>query len=336
MNVEKYIFEVEKLDLFCNFLRKHYDEDNRIENHIKRITEQINEENPFYEFGTIQNFLLLESDQVIGHCSAIIDKRNKNTGLIGFYDCIDDEDASKLLLSKAVAWLKKHNCIKIEGPVNLTIWHNYRFIISHKRAPAIFDPVNKDYYPKQWKNFGFSASGKYVSAIRQDFNHVIPLTKHAFEELSEVGLFIREFEKNNFIAELEILRKLANKIFQNSWNFVELSQTEFSSLYNKVIPLIDGKFIEIIEDKNNEPVGFCFSMPNPSVHSQVIMKTIGVIPELQRSGIGAAMLYSQHKKAQEQNFKEFYYPLIRVGNNVTKLPYEGYEIITEYQTYMLN
>jgi hypothetical protein len=57
---------------------------------------------------------------------------------------------------------------------------------------------------------------------------------------------------------------------------------------------------------------------------------------LRRKNIAGALLYSQHVRAKKEGFKEFYYPLIRVGNNVTKFPYEGYEIITEYEVFELS
>ena len=132
------------------------------------------------------------------------------------------------------------------------------------------------------------------------------------------------------------MRQLANSIFQDSRNFVKLSENEFTSLYEESISQIEPNFVEIVETLDKKPVGFCFSIPNPRNKTQMMLKTIGVIPSYQRSGVGSALLYSQHKKAQDSGFEEFYYPLIRVGNNVTKLPFIGYTIVTEYHSFTLS
>ena len=335
MNIIKYTFEEDLLNRYSGFLKDHYKSDKRIEQQIFEIKSQLSKQNPFFQFGRIQSFLVEEKETIVGHCTAIIDNRNNEVGLIGFYDCIKNEAISKILLTKAISWLKENDCTKIKGPVNLTIWSNYRFIINHKSNADIFDPFAKDYYPEQWKKVGFIPDGKYVSAIRNDFNYVLPYTKDAYTQLKKEGFNIRCLDMLNIENDLEILRSLANNIFKESWNFVELSRLEFKSIYNKILSVIDPNFIEIVENKNRKPLGFCFSMPNPMNKNQIIMKTIGILKEYQRKNIGAALLYSQHLKAKKANYKEFYYPLIRVGNNVTKLPYEGSEIITEYATYEL-
>lgn len=336
MQIIEYTHDEQYIKSYIDFIKQHYSKDKRVSSYISQIVKQLSKDNPFFGSGKLKNFLLRENGRVIGHCSAIIDKRNENKGLIGFYDCIENKDANNLLLDRVIEWLKKQGCSAIRGPVNLTIWHNYRFITKNKRNLEIFDPFNKDYYPRFWKNKGFSSVGKYVSATRQDPKYVLPYTKKAYEELSEHGFKIRCFNKENPTSDLKIILNLANKIFTDSWNFIPLTYDEFQYLYKDVLSIVDSDFIEIIEDKDSNPVGFCFSLPNPYNRTQLIIKTMGVLKEYRRQNIAAGMLYSQHLKGKEKGVKEFYYPLIRVGNNVTKFPYEGYDIITEYEVFELS
>ena len=128
---------------------------------------------------------------------------------------------------------------------------------------------------------------------------------------------------------------LSNEIFLKSWNFVKIDFSEFFYLYKDLLPIIQKENINIVENQKKEPVGFCFNLPNPYNKSQIILKTIGVLKEYRRLGVASALLNYCHKNAKKLGFKEYYYPLIRVGNNVTKFPYEGYEIITKYSTYEL-
>lgn len=333
MEIIEYKHEKKNIEMYINFLETHYLEDLRIDKQQTNIKKLLDKDNPFFEYGEISNYIVQLEGKTLGHCSAIFDKRNKDIGLIGFYDCIRDENVSNLLLDKCINWLKTKGCSKFRGPVNLTIWHNYRFISSCKRNPDLFDPFSKDYYIDFWKKKGFTNGGKYVSAVRKDFDTVILPTKGSYENLTKQGLKLRKFNKKS--DDLKIILDLANKIFSESWNFVPLSYKEFEYLYEEIIGGVNLSFIEIVEDKENNPVGFCFSLPNPYNKEQMILKTIGVLPELRRQNIAGALLYSQHTRAKNEGFKEFYYPLIRVGNNVTKFPFEGYEIITEYEVFEL-
>ncbi len=336
MKIKSYIFDKKQTNKYFNFLKEHYKDDKRVDLYILEIKNQLSEKNPFFKFGKVRNFIVEDEGKLTGHCTAIIDRRNIKVGLIGFYDCIDCKDTSKLLLKEAISWLKEKNCIQIFGPVNLSIWNNYRFIVSQKRNSELFDPFSKNYYSKQWEENGFLGDGEYLSAIRTNFDCVIQPTKNAYIKLKKAGYKIRQFNIDEKEKELKLLRDLSNEIFSESWNYIKISWSEFEYLYKKTLKIIDPKYIEILEKKDGKPIGFCFSLPNPLNKNQIIMKTIGVLKEYQNKYLGAAIIHSQHLKAKKENYKEFYYPLIRKGNNVTKLPYPKYEILTEYKTYKLS
>jgi len=334
MEIIEYIHEEDRINEYMDFLEKHYSDDSRTQLYIGQVKKMLDNKNPFFKHARIKNFIIKEKSNFLAHASAIIDSRNKGIGLIGFYDCIEDEKISKIILDKCIDWLKNNGCSKIRGPVNLTIWHNYRFISKHKRKPDIFDPFNKDYYIEFWKNNNFVNVGRYVSAVRQDFNYILLPTKKDYDELFKKGYNLRNINKKDIESEMRIILDLANKIFLDSWNFIPLSYEEFNYLYEDILHTMDLSYIQIAEDEDSRPIGFCFSLVNPYKEDQIILKTIGVLHEIRRQNIAGALLYSQHIKAE--GFKEFYYPLIRTGNSVTKFPYGGYDIITEYLVFELN
>ncbi|MBU0628438.1 MAG: GNAT family N-acetyltransferase [Nanoarchaeota archaeon] len=324
------------IEKYISFIKHLYKNDPRVNSYTNEIYNLLSEYNPFFKHAKIRNFMAIGENGILGHVSAIIDSRLKGVGIIGFYDSIQDINVSKLLLDNATNHLKLNKCNVIRGPINLSIWNGYRFIENLKRKPNLFDPFNKDYYPDFWKEYGFKVAERYISAVRNDFNHVIPHTKENYKSALNEGFRIRNFDKEKAESELKIVHYLSSQIFKDSWNIAEISFEEFYYIYKDIIKKADTSFCEIIEDKDSNPVGFCFSIPNPSIKKQVILKTLGILSEFQGKGLAAALLYSQHIKAKEKGFREFYYPLIRVGNNVTKFPYEGYEIITNYASFELS
>jgi len=317
------------------FLMHHYDGDTRINQYIPELKRLLSPDNPFFNFAIIKNFVAIDDNKILGHVSAIKDKRLDKVGIIGFYDCINDIQISNLLLDNAVKYLRDNNCSIIRGPINLSIWHGYRFIENQKRNPTLFDPFNKDYYVKFWQDFGFKIIERYVSAVRSDFNYVLPYTKSQYEINIKEGFKIREFDKNKSEEELKLIYNLSKRIFYDSWNQVDISFQEFYYIYKNILDKIDPYFFEIIETKESEPVGFSFAIPNPFIEEQLILKTMGVLKEYQGKKLASTFMYSQHTKAKEKGYNECYYPLIRIGNNISKFPYQGYEIITNYVSFEL-
>jgi hypothetical protein len=319
----EYVFEEEHLSKYSELLKSLHSSDSRLPLFLKEVSAQLSAKNPFFRNGTILNFIATEGNLPMAHCSAILDTRNKGVGLIGFFDCRSKE-AGNIVLKRAISFLREKGCGIIRGPVNLTIWNNYRFIIQSIRKPEIFDPFCLPFYPEVWRANGFIEADKYVSAVRTNPDALLSSAELGYNECVK-EYSIRRYNDEDFRSIL----MLANNIFKDGWNFVPLSFDEFSSLYDDLLRAIDTSHI-LIAQKAGEPVGFCFAFPNPMDKKQMIIKTIGVLSEHRQKHIAAAMLYLIHR---EKGFSEFYYPLIRKGNSVTKFPYKEYKIITEYAAY---
>jgi len=124
---------------------------------------------------------------------------------------------------------------------------------------------------------------------------------------------------------------MVNKIFIDSWSFVNISEEEYMYIYQDYEKDINNLIIQIISEKDGKDVGFCSSVLDP-INNLIVLKTIGVLPEYQNKRIGSALLCYQHKKAQEMKLSKEIYALIQLGNIVTKLPYPGIKVIRKYVT----
>jgi hypothetical protein len=328
IKVVKYSNEEDLVQRYISFLEKHYANDVRLPYLLKNVSRLLSEKNPFFEKNIISSYLVVRGEEILGHCSAVIDLRNGGIGLIGFFDCVEDIEVSNTLLEAAVNFLKENGCKTIRGPINLSIWHDYRFTMPDSRNLTIFDPFCKEYYLKFWKEFGFEEANRYVSAVRKDFSFIIPQTEESYKEHKKEGFIIRPLNKGE--SDSKLILDLSNRIFRDSWNFVPLTYGELIYLYGGILDKLDSEFLEIVETKTGEPIAFCFSIPNILDKKQLILKTIGVVKEFREQNVAAALLFSQHIKAKEKGFEEVYYSLIHNKNNVMKFPYGGYDIVSEY------
>ena len=335
--IKGYLFEEEYQKDFINLMKKLYSGYKNSDLYVRYIKKLLDKNNPSFRFIKIKNFIAYKYNEVIGHVSSIIDSRlNKDDisiGLIGFYECIEDDKISSLLINKAIKYLKDKNCKVIRVPIDLTIWYNYRFVIDQKETDSfMLEPLTKNYYINQFEREGFKSCNEYASAKREDFNTILSYTKKDYEEIIKEGFVIRNLTKKNFKKDILSIYKLVNEIFQDSWSFVKISKEEYLYIYKDYKDIIDKLLIQIIMDKEGKDIGFCSSIIDSLNKNTIILKTIGILPEYQNKKIGAALLYSKHKKAQEIGILNAIYALIKIDNNVTKLPYPGVKVIRKYIT----
>ena len=92
----------------------------------KDIEEVFDEKkNKAFRFGKAQRWILLDgTGNPAGRIAAFINKKYKNkgddmpVGGIGFFECINNQDAANLLLDKAKDWLKEQGMQAMDGPIN--------------------------------------------------------------------------------------------------------------------------------------------------------------------------------------------------------------------------
>jgi len=334
IEIKEYGFEENYQDDFIQLMKRLYHKESNSEIYIGYVKKILNKANPSFDFIKIKNFIAYDNNEVVGHISAFIDSRlNKEgvpIGIIGFYECIEDNELSSILIKKAINYLKEKCCRIVRGPIDLTIWHPYRFVVDQKENDSfILEPLTKSYYIDQFKTQGFNIALEYGSAERTDFNTIIPYTKKEYELALEEGFKIRTLTKDNFMEGILSIYKMINDIFQDSWSFVNITEEEYLYIYEDYEKNINNLSIQIISDKDKNDIGFCSSIIDP-INKIIILKTIGVLPEYQNKRVGAALLHYQHKIAQEKEFTKEIYALIKLGNIVTKLPYPGIKVIRKY------
>src|SRR5690348_15022320 len=78
--------------------------------------------NKFFRQGECSRWLLLdERDQAIGRVAVFVNRKYRQqqpTGGIGFFECIDSQEAADLLLDHCRQWLQERGMEAMDGPVN--------------------------------------------------------------------------------------------------------------------------------------------------------------------------------------------------------------------------
>jgi len=119
--------------------------------------------NKAFRFGEVIRWILKDDDgKLIGRIAAFVNKKYKNkgddvpVGGIGFFECINDQDAADLLLDNARHWLIQHGMEAMDGPINFgerDRW--WGMVTSGYAEPLYCMNYNPPYYVVLFENYGF-------------------------------------------------------------------------------------------------------------------------------------------------------------------------------------
>lgn len=273
--------------------------------------------------------------QLKAHIALMIDKRlPQGEAFFGFMEFPDDASVFNSLWSNLIKTAQDNGISVLKGPVNGSIWHQYR-CVKESDGSAFFkaEPFTDTYY------YDFLTSNKpasevlYYSASREPFKIVLRMIdKTALEKMESFGFSITE-TKNITLQELSTIANISKIVFGSSWGYTELNEKEFMQLYSseKLSAHLNSLYLLY---KDNEIVGFCSTSSEDE--NTLICKTIAVLPQYQGMGLGNALAYQVHVDAEKAGFKKMIYALIREGNNIKNFPKEEAVIFRRYAAFEFN
>ncbi len=293
-----------------------------LENEIEGIFDpDINES---FLHGDARRWVLMTRRKLIGRIAAFIDYDKCNvgqvtTGGIGFFECINSQEAANILFDIAKQWLFSRGMEAMEGPVNFGVNDNWWGLLvkGFEYKPVIGMQYHPPYYQKLFENYGFKKyfeQYSYQLHFRTDFPD--RFWKIALWVINKGEYTFDHFRKENKVKYLEDIVKIYNKTWPSfKKDFTPLQYEEISNMYEKVKDIADEKFCWFAYHKG-EPVGMLLMYPDinqvlchlngrlnilKKVYCWWLMrrKTItnarivimGVAPQYQNSGLESAIFW---------------------------------------------
>ena len=130
-----------------------------LDNEINAIFDP--DKNAYFKHGELERWILLENDKPVGRIAGFIDYKIANsyeqpTGGIGYFECIDDQNAASLLFDTAREWLKERGMEAMDGPINFGETDKYwGLLVNGFTHPSFEVPYNPPYYKKLFEDYGF-------------------------------------------------------------------------------------------------------------------------------------------------------------------------------------
>ncbi len=244
-------------------------------NYIRPLDKDINDvfnpkKNKAFRFGECTRWLLKDEreDQFIGRIAAFVSKKYKNkgdtqkTGGIGFFECINKQEAADMLFDVAKAWLLQRGMEAMDGPINFgerDRW--WGLVVDGFKPPIYLMNYNPPYYVELFEQYGF----------KNFFNQVcweLPVSlqlKDKFTEMNKKYSALPDYtashiNKNN-------LQKFANDfclVYNKAWASHEgnkqLTNEVALKMFKAMKPVMDDRLIWFTYYKE-EPIAFWINLP---------------------------------------------------------------------------
>ncbi len=219
---------------------------------------------------TIMAIALLDSKPV-GRIMGIIhnqynELRKENKARFGYFDSIDKQDVAHALFAFIEDWVRQKGKTLLVGPYGFSDKDIQGLLIDgFEHLPLIDSACNPPYVVKLVENEGF---GKEIDCMTYKFpvNLILPELYYRIQQRSNFSnqTTLVEFTSRRQLKPYIVpVLELVNRTYDHLYGFVPMSQTEIQELASRYLPIIDPRFVKVIE-KEGEVIAFLIGIPNLS------------------------------------------------------------------------
>ncbi|MBK8289606.1 MAG: hypothetical protein IPK96_00345 [Flammeovirgaceae bacterium] len=290
------------------------------------------ETNRTFQHGECIRWILIsEAGETIGRVAAFINQKtvskgnDQPTGGIGFFECMEDEHAARMLFDQAKQWLMAHGMEAMDGPINFGNRDRWWGLLleGFDREPNYQCNYNFPYYQKFFEDYGFQ-----VYFYQLTFGRPIqgPLDQRLYDKAAIVekdpDYSFGYIKKKDWGTLPQKIRTVYNQAWAKRGEIPELTESQARHLVKQMKPIMDEKLLWFGYYKG-EPIAFFLSLPEVNqifkyVNGKMnwlgklkfvwhtLLKTntkafgilFGLVPEHQGKGVDGAIIENFRKYAQ--------------------------------------
>ncbi len=294
--------------------------------------------NDCFKFGEAIRWVLKdEKGNLIGRLAAFYDERKKDhsyvsTGFIGFFECVNDQQAANTLFDSARNWLEQKGLKAMDGDANFgeNLFHWGVLTEGFKPSPLGMN-YHFPYYKELFEKYGFKEYFRQHSYLK-DMKYPWPERQYKFAQYlasrQQYQLVHFTFEnKDKFIDDVV-------KTFNTVWSdfhedYTPLKREEIDNMFEDLKSVIDPELIWLCYT-GDEPIGMVIGLPDLNqvlrklkngkltlinklkfFYHTKMKKTItgcrtvasGVVPEYQQKGVIAILFYQLSETLKKKGYR---------------------------------
>ena len=190
--------------------------------------------------------------------------RMENNARFGYFDSIDSQEVAHALFEYIKDWVMKKGKTLLVGPYGFSDKDIQGLLIEgFNHLPLIDSACNPPYIIKLIENEGFV---KEIDCMTYKFSVNLALPELYYRIVQRTNysnnIQLVEFESRRQLKPYIVpVLQLVNKTYDHLYGFVPMTDTEIQELANRYLPIIDPRFVKIIE-KEGEVIAFVVAIPN--------------------------------------------------------------------------
>ncbi|MFP4506237.1 MAG: hypothetical protein ACLFOZ_16080 [Cyclobacteriaceae bacterium] len=258
--------------------------------HIRQEIEQVFDPNKNTYFGhgeAIRWILRDASGEVVGRVAAFVNWRRAKTykqptGGMGFFECIDNQEAANMLFNACKKWLQERDLEAMDGPINFGENNKYWGLIidNFNKPPYYGQNYNPAYYVQLFENYGFKEYYQQYVFDKSFYNPLPELYQRRADRLNAEGKYkIVHFKKNEAALFARHFIEVYNDAWQTHDNFKQMTEQQAFAMLQQIKPVADEDLI-LFAYYEDEPIGFMVSLPNINEVYQKVGDNMNLIGKL--------------------------------------------------------
>ena len=310
--------------------------------------------NKAFRFGKTYRWILKNEDgELIGRIAAFINKKYKNkddefpVGGMGFFECINNQDAADLLFDNAKHWLINEGVEAMDGPINFGERDRWWGLLTEGyNEPLYCMNYNFPYYKNLFETYGFQTFYKQICIGMHPKN---PLQQKIWERhdllAADPNFSARYMKKNELEKGAMDFTEVYNKAWAGHGGLKQMTKEQVMLMFKKMKPVMDERIIWFAYYKEM-PIAIFINLPDLNqwfkhlngkfsllhklyflwlkkfkLNKKFVGVVFGIIPEFQGQGVDSFIVAESAKLLQTD-----------------KVPYTEYEIqwIGDFNPKMIN
>ena len=226
--------------------------------------------NKAFRFGEVERWILLnEEGGVIGRIAAFVNKKYKNkgddvpVGGVGFFECINSQEAADLLLDNAKHWLLQKGMEAMDGPINFGERDRWWGLVTQGfNEPLYCMNYNPPYYQQLFEDYGFKV---FFHQVCFGLHPQAPLTPKMFERHAKydgdpdfTSQHIKKDKLEKFAGDFTTIY---NKAWAGHGGLKQMAKEQVVLLFKKMKPVMDERIIWFAYYKE-EPIAMFVNLPD--------------------------------------------------------------------------
>ena len=284
--------------------------------------------NKFFKRGECTRWLLKDNaGKNIGRIAAFVNRQYKQdqpTGGMGFFECINDQQAASFMLDHCKAWLSERGMEAMDGPINFgerDKW--WGVVVDGFYSPLYGMTYNPPYYQQLLEAYGFQTYFNQVCfamQVKQQLEDKF-YQRHA-AIAADPGYKAVMIDKGQIEKFAKDFTYVYNKAWAGHGGGKSLEEKQVQKMFKTMKPVMDAHLIWFVYYKE-EPVAMWINLPDLNQYfkhmngkfgllqkirfvllqkfgkcSRFVGLVFGIIPEHQGKGVDAYMIVEGAKVIQ--------------------------------------